>query len=139
MNDEGLKLLAEVRNGDRVTITKTKNQYKTPSFQKIGGEMSYSTKIKGFCNLYSLLQDLSKQSTWFWWGLLKVRDLDTNICVFEAKDHLEAKKITIAYKELNLLGLIKRVSKQHYMINPKAFIPNAEVYDKVQAKWNSLP
>ena len=43
-----------------------------------------------------------KKLKWF-------RDKENNTSVFKAKDHLESKKITKAYKELSELELVKRI------------------------------
>ena len=99
--------------------------------------MGFKTKVKGFKDLYKILRNLSRAATWFWWGLIEERDAENNISVFRAKDNLEAKKITKAYKELREFDLIKRVTHQKYLINPKAYLPYFKEFDRVQKLWES--
>lgn len=45
--------------------------------------------------------------------------------------------IITGYKELHNKGLVKRIKKSHYMINPNALIPLD--YDEAIELWDSLP
>jgi len=44
---------------------------------------------------------------------------------------------TKAYKELQKKDLIKRVKRQHYLINPKVIIP-IKTYNEVLEHWHSI-
>lgn len=133
------RIITEVQ-GDKIVTTKISDRKKNklPSFHGIGGNDNMKTKVKGYNNLYEVLQNLSKGATWLWWGLLRVRDVKNNKCRFKAKDNVEAKKITVAYKELHKHNLIIRVARQMYMINPTAMLPEFDQYADVAEVWDKL-
>lgn len=137
MNQDLVNISAVIDDDHRVVITKEVN-HKTnlPPFHGIGGNTEMTTKIKGYPNLYEVLQNLSKTASWFWWGLMQVRVIENNKCIFKAKDNREAKKVTLAYKELLKHDLIRRIKPQVYMVNPIAMLPLFKRYSEVQEEWD---
>lgn len=134
------RILAEIEPDQILTVeTKKRNKFIVPSYHCIGGNMEFKTRVKGFDDLYSIFQELSKPATWFWWELLKNRNRDSNTSVFTAENNIIAKKVTKAYKELHRYDLIKRVANKLYMINPKAYLPEFSKYEEVYNKWRRLP
>jgi len=92
----------------------------------------------GYNNLHDILQNLSSTATWFWWGLMKVRNPINNVAVMHAVNTQEARKISKAFVELHNHDLVKRIKHQHYMINPKAYLPILKHYEDVNTAWNLL-
>lgn len=119
----------------KIKVTK---EYKVnlPSFGMLGNTERI-TKVASL-DMHSILQDLSRNSSWFFWTLIKKRNPKTNLVDFIPQNNLEAKKVTNAYKELRDLGVIKRVQRGVYIINPRAYIPSDNQFEIVQAHWDSV-
>lgn len=135
-----MEILAKVGNDEIVTVTKTKKQVSEdiPAYDCIGGNMEYQTKIPGYPNLYSVLQDMSKQTAWLWWELVKLRNRYTNEATYQAVTGVDKRRLTVAYKELHALDLVKRIQKQRYIINPRAYLPERGHFMEVLEKWKAL-
>lgn len=92
------------------------------------------TKVVGL-DMHTILQNASKNASWFFWTLIKKRDPKTNLVVYAAKNKTESNRITKAFKELNEAGVIKRYKRGQYLISPKAFIPSGDAFDVVTLLW----
>ena len=101
--------------------------------------MAYRTKVVGFQDLYSIIQGMSKQTAWLWWELVKTRHRHSNECKYVARSGVDKRRLTVAYKELFALGLVRRMRKQHYLINPLAYLPEQGQFQAVSSKWEALP
>ncbi len=123
---------------DLILSRRTKPTEIVPAYTCIGGNMVYKTKETSYPDLFEVLKNLSPSGTWFFWTLTEKRDLKTNIAVYDAVSPTEAQKITRAYKELFSLDIVKRIKKQHYLINPKVMLPEKGEYVNVKNHWNSL-
>ena len=88
-----------------------------------------------------ILKDLSSAATWLFWTLEHNRDKQTNISVLSAKKLTikEKRKILKGYKELKAKLLIKRIKREHYLINPKALLPEFAAFETVWDTWVKLP
>lgn len=109
-----------------------------PPFLMFGREGKSAHNIKGI-NLAGLAKTLSPSASWFFWTLVELRDLETNTVRPEDLRSLsatESRRIPRAYKELSGLDLVQRVSKQTYLINPKAVIPKTLNYERIWEKWS---
>ena len=134
-----MKLLAEVSVGEIATITMSRETGSNlPPYDCIGGNMDYPTRTPGFQNLYSIIQDMSKQTAWVWWELVKNRNRYTNEVSYTAKTRVEINRLSVAYKELSRLDLVHRIRKQHYLINPLALLPEHKQFQVVYEKWQAL-
>lgn len=87
-----------------------------------------------WCPVY---RDLPRSAHSFFWKLARNMDPKNNIAQYIAKDINESKWITKAYKVLSQKNLVKRIKRQHYMINPTAIIP-ALTYDTVLEHWHTI-
>ena len=130
-------ILTDIKVNETCKIQVTKH-YKVnlPSFGMLGNKERI-TKVASI-DMHSILQDLSRNSSWFFWTLIKKRNPKTNLVDFIPKDNLEAKKVTYAYKELRDLGVIKRVKRGVYIINPRSYIPSNNQFEIVQSHWDSV-
>ena len=106
-----------------------------PPYDGFGGNTRMKTKVEGYDNLFGVLRNLSKSATWLWWGLLEQRNYLTNECIFVSKNGVEAKKVSKAYKELRNVDLVVRISRQHYLINPIAYLPDFNNFEQVHNHW----
>ena len=133
------EVTTKVEEGEQLVVSvEEKRKYIVPFFAAVVEEK----KVLGASNVAVCAADqflkMSKSAHWLLWNLFKDRLKSTNIAVFRAKDNLEAKKITLAYNELHDLNIIKRVKRQHYIINPNVFLPTFSEYAGVCTVWNGL-
>lgn len=71
--------------------------------------------------------------------LLSYKDSITNIAVLPVGlEQSDRNKQSKAYKHLNQLGLVTRVKRGHYLINPRFVPPYPEYYDSVCLHWIQL-
>lgn len=132
-------IYAELKSNSRFRLVKEIcKRERVPAYDRIGGNMEYRTPVKGYNNLYQTIGGLSKKANWFLWKLMGSKNGKTNEAVVIAKDQSESAAITIAYKELFARGLAVRVCKQHYLLNPTAFIPQPDCYESVMIRWEAL-
>ena len=136
-----MKVLADIHCEDDEDIVigkRKKTNSSTPSYDCIGGNMEYSTKVKGFDDLYAIIQAMSKQTAWLWWQLVKTRNRYNNESTYKAESQVDKRRLTVAYKELSKLDLVVRMYKKHYLINPLAMFPERDRFDEVRIKWDNL-
>lgn len=71
--------------------------------------------------------------------LLTHKESITNIAVLgTGLDQADRNKQSKAYKHLNHLGLVVRVKRGHYLVNPRFVPPYGEYYDSVCLHWLQL-
>jgi len=134
-----MRVTTEVLEDDELIITKRRRAIsRVPAYDCIGGNMTYTTGIPGFKDLYLIFQAMSKQTAWVWWDMVKTRDRYTNEVVYRVNTGVDKRRLTTAYKELLKLNLVKRIRKQHYLINPLALLPEHREFETVSKKWNDL-
>lgn len=107
-----------------------------PSFGMLGNT-ERRTKVQSI-NMHSILKNLSKTSTYHFWLFIEQRNPRTNKVKYVPADNASAKRMTVAYKELNSLDVLKRVKRGEYMINPRAFIPSDNNFENALDEWNNL-
>jgi len=127
---------------DEISVTKVKKIPKVdlPPYRLIG-RAGVHKKIKGI-NTNDLFMGFSKKANWLFWLLDKQRDMATNTIILRSKSltPAERKAVSIAFKELKNKDVVKRIKKEHYIINPKVMLPHPnKEYPKVWVEWESLP
>ena len=134
------KLIDSLRDREELIIRKDSRKVlnNVPAYDTICCNESFRVKIKGFPDLYEVLGELSKRAAWFWWKLIKNRNRTNNISKYVPETQSDKNRLTKAYKELNGIGLIVRVKRQYYLINPMAFIPDFSKFDTVRYRWDCL-
>lgn len=134
-----MRILTDI-NSDEVAIvtTRKKNWEGTPSYDCIVGNMEYQTRVPGYRDLYTVIQNMSKQTAWLWWEFVKTRDRYTNEVKYTAESYVDKRRLTVAYKELLQLGLVRRIRRQLYMISPLAYLPEQGQFNVVKDKWETL-
>jgi hypothetical protein len=119
-----------------ILSTKAKSAYKGPFYIAVRGDRHMAEKEN------SLLQKLGKMGNaerWFFLYLEARMDAKTNIAVVKSS---ELTKTQINYKVegyrlLYMANMVKKVRREHYMINPNEIIPVWD-YDEVKKMWDSL-
>lgn len=87
----------------------------------------------------TLLLDLSSQAQKTFKLLHNSYDATTGISVIPTfSSNSEKVLFSRGFKELHKAGIVKRVKRQHYIINPKMYI-NPSVYGSLCQLWDSLP
>ena len=115
-------VLDAIRDG-KVTITAWKNwKHSVPAWDAFGGNTKLKSKKQNYPELYKTFQNMSKSASWLWWELVQHRSSRTNVAVYKPINQVAINRLTVAYKELRRLDLIKRIKKQHYLINPSAYL-----------------
>ena len=102
---------------------------------RIGKEFIRTNKGKGE-TVEHVMENLSKGGYWLFFRLSRIRDEKTNIVVMTPKDATEAQKISRAYKELASHGLVYRLRREHYLLNPDIFLPAPGEYYNVLTEWD---
>ena len=135
-----MEVLAEVNDGDILTISKIgRNKWSIPSYDCIAGNMEYQTRVPCYPNLYTVIQDMHKRTAWLWWEFVKTRNRYTNEVNYTAKSRVDKGRLTVAYKDLFQLKLVRRISRKNYLINPSAYLPEHGQFQTVKDKWEALP
>jgi len=133
-------ILSEVNCNEEIDIkinVRKKHLSNKPSFGMLVNTTRRS-KVTGL-DMHSILQNLSKGSTWIYWEFIENRDSTTNTVYYMPKTVADRRRLTKAYKELNKLQIIKRVRQGKYLINPDSFIPSDNKYEEVKILWQTLP
>lgn len=134
-----MRILTDVDYDDVVTITKKKRGLGgLPSYDCIVGNTEYETKTPGYQDLYSIIQNMSKQTAWLWWELAKNRKRFNNESCYKAETYTDKRRLTVAYAELHSLELVRRIRKQCYLISPLVFLPEQGQFQEVKDRWDSL-
>ena len=122
-----------------ITTEKRKQKKLCPPFTGVGREYYAGGKVLGY-PLIAVLLAFNKGEQWFY-GLIHSNLDYTNNTAHIPSSSLsksDLPKMSIAYKSLKAKGLVKRIRKELYIVNPDALIhPN--FYDAIKLKWNSLP
>lgn len=129
----------DLESGQELVIKSQSKLKVTAPFVGIGVPGNNFNKVKGM-NVAGLLKNMSPAGTWFFWELFEKINSKTNCSVHSTSDADSAgiKRVTRGYKELSSLGLVLRVDRGTYMINPSAVIPEFGRYLELKSKWDSL-
>lgn len=116
-----------------------KARYRIPPYQPYGKAGMNSYDVRGL-DTASIFLKLSPTAHWLWWSLVLIRNERTNMSILKSKDltKYEQNKVSKAYGELYQEQLVKRVKREHYLLNPKAMVPNFDQYVTVQERWESI-
>lgn len=138
-HEEGI---IKIRDGKTLTITrddtKGKKYFSTAPYQRIGKHGKTRFMVKGM-DMTEIFLGLSRAGTWMFWSLAKVRNERTNIAVFKSSDltPVERKRASTGYKELNKLEVLVRTKQNHYLINPRALLPESRDFENVRSNWET--
>ena len=131
------------RNEELVSYIRTKPNKFKPPFRMISIAGSYMnspyTKTESK-DLFHVLLPLSTNARKTFLELHDSYNLDTGISIVYSthKNQSEKNVFSLGFKELNKVGLVKKIKKEHYIINPKMYLFN-KLLDQLIAIWDSLP
>ena len=123
----------------KITTEKRKEKRPNPPFTAVGREYYKGQDMMGY-PLISTLLTFSKGEQWFYGLIHKELDYTNNIAqiLSSSLSKSDLPKMSKAYNSLKAKGLVKRVKKELYIVNPDALIhPN--YYEAIKIKWDSLP
>lgn len=118
--------------------SKPKYNPKIPYYKRIGFPMT--NKDTDILDLLGEKYYNNSPVTWLLWKLVKLCDTKTNISVLYNKElsSTEKQRVSAAYSTLFQDNIIIRTKREHYLINPKIFLPQNETFDQVLEHWLSL-
>ncbi len=92
---------------------------------------------KGF-DFAQVMSKLSPVAHKVFWEMVQVRDIDTNIVLIDSKNQTASQNSIISkgYRLLESEGLLLKIGKGKYMINPYAVLPTLDRCSEVNLVWN---
>lgn len=129
----------DLENNQEISIRSVTRIKVTAPFLGVGVAGNKYNKVRGM-DVANIMQNVTGSGNWFFWELFKGINPKTNCAVISTSDADAAgiKKVTRGYKELSGLGLVLRVGRGNYMVNPKVLVPEFGKYEELQAIWDSL-
>lgn len=123
---------------DVLISSKPKYNSNIPYFKRIGIPMNNTES-----DILDLLGEKyfnNASVTWLLWKLVKLCNTQTNISVLRNSElsTTEKQRISAAYPTLFKDNIIIRTKREHYLINPKVFLPTNSTYELVLEHWTSL-
>lgn len=118
--------------------SKPKYNSNIPYFKRIGIPMNNTES-----DILDLLGEKyfnNASVTWLLWKLVKLCNTQTNISVLRNSElsTTEKQRIAAAYPTLFKDNIIIRTKREHYLINPKVFLPTNNTYELVLEHWTLL-
>lgn len=92
-------------------------------------------------DFFDLLQDMTKDpALQLLSSLLKIKDTVTNIALLDSSgmDQVDKNRVSKGYLELKERGIVTRVKRGVYLINPRLSPPYPEFHDSVYLRWLQL-
>lgn len=131
------KLEIELCDGKELVITeKTKHKSKH-KFYAVGMQMMVDNKLE---SVASVMKELDSNAYWLLWSLIELRDYSNNVAVFSMAELDAALKQrgVRGYRELRDKGLVMKIKRSHYMINPDFIKPDFNVHSQCKLVWDGL-
>ena len=125
-------------SADKELVVSERKKVKTKHrFFALGIEMYTPEEVKKTAHI---MRDLSVSAHWLMWCLISERDYSTNVVKFEFSEMDSAAKQrgVRGYKELKEKGLVIRIDRSVYMINPNFLLPSFDKFDECKKKWNEV-
>jgi len=110
-----------------------------PPFRAYGTHGMTYQNIEGL-DVAPIVKDLSKAANHLFWETVERMNTLTNVRIIRGASLSPSEKVKLskAFTELKSVDLMKRVKREHYMINPKAVI-SFKGYEQAQENWDKLP
>lgn len=145
------QLNLEIPLGQKLETTVTSIEQR-PRYYRIGNGLR-NTFMGKYHEPIDAIDQMSEMSAQELWTLKKIKDnlilLEVrttkgikfktsckSVVIFSDLTNAEQQKFKAGYKKLNAKNLIKRIKKEHYILNPDFFIP--EFYDEERELFDSL-
>lgn len=110
-----------------------------PAYRMVGVNAKSSGGIQGY-DLINAMLEFTGDMRWMFKLLMDGLNQENNCCSLKQLKEFRANKVrvSIAYKQLSKIDLVKRMGVGLYMINPRAIIP-PKTYPEAQRLWDSKP
>lgn len=94
---------------------------------------------KGF-DFVDVMSKLSPVAHKVFWEMVKLRDENTNLVLIDSSLNTSSQNAIISkgYRLLQEKGLLNKIGKGLYMINPYAVLPNLNRCNEVNSKWEKI-
>lgn len=88
-----------------------------------------------------IFQKLSHNATALFWLLVENRNPANNKAIILSKSltAYQQKSNSKAFKELRKFDLVRKVKKQEYILNPRAYLPKFDFFEEVTNEYDTLP
>ncbi len=131
------KLVIELPEDSEVVVSTKKRKGCKHTFIGLRTEMINGTDL---VHIAKIMRELSLSANWLIWGLILVRDYNTNLAKLEMKNESSAlkQKAVRGYSELRNMGLVLKKGKSVFMINPEFLMPSNAGYEECVKEWNAL-
>ena len=118
-----------------VVNRKAKYNPKIPYFKRLGMDTSLDILELLGEKYYS-----NPSVNWFLWKLVKLMNTQNNTVTLlnSTLTSSEVRRVVAAYSVLNQDNIVIRTKREHYLINPKIFLPHNNSFDEVLEHWLSL-
>ena len=132
MSDKQIITTISLKDDEELLLTKQSRYKATPNYYKIGNG-TYSTRYK--MDSRDLLKEVLRMTAAEQWmfNLLKENLLvynSTEVSLVDVElSSADKQKLKLGYSRLREKDLVRRVKRQHYMINPTALIPTGKEVD----------
>lgn len=124
-----------------IVVTSREKQKKaaTPLFTAVGREYIRYGEPSGYPFIETLLS-FSKGEQWAFGIINRELDYTNNIAHIKSQSLSlsERSKFSKAFTLLKSKGLVKRIQKEMYIVNPEAIFHHQH-YEDVKNKWDSIP
>ena len=124
-------------NKDEEVVVNKKAKYnpKIPYFKRLGMDTSLDILELLGEKYYS-----NPSVNWFLWKLVKLMNTQNNTVTLlnSTLTSSEVRRVVAAYSILNQDNIVIRTKREHYLINPKIFLPHNDSFDEVLEHWLSL-
>ena len=137
MFDKEIIARINLNEGEKLVVAKDSPKLKEPNYYRIGNGTMNRHNIKSIDLIKELINCSKPAQTVIGWikdGMVwNHYDNQIEFIVKVVPEHDAAKQVLKkGFKELSDKGLVKRVKRSHYMINPNALITN---YAKQMKVW----
>lgn len=136
-----------IGKGELLEVTKkaAKSKEPTPPWNMVGNGMSNRTGTSvDFIDICTELNQAELRLLKFFRDVynnnIRNREINTNYVVPSKEDGFSpylSKALEKNYKHMAFMGIIVRVKRGTYLVNPNLFIPGAN-YSSVSSQWNEL-
>jgi hypothetical protein len=141
-NSSGERIVFIKSNPDEDYVVSTKKKtprIKKPPFMAIAGGAFMIDKDK---SLLQIIGRMTPAERWFFLYIEARMDQANNIAIVKSNEltKTQIKYKVCAYKTLYQQGLVKKIKREHYMINPEMIIAfDDDIYTAMVTLWEALP
>jgi len=133
-----MSIIQQITLEDNEVLVKKKIRAATPNYFRVGNGTMNKHKMESI-NITKEGMASTKPAQWLINRVMDGVGYDNDyspIVKVVANSDTEKKYLKLGYKEMHEKGLVRRVKRGHYMINPNALIPLD--YEEAKEIWDSI-